>query len=40
MEDWPRVVSVAEKQLTLTTEPKERVARGLEIGWLCRGKAG
>lgn len=38
MEDWPRVVSVAEKQLTLTTEPKERVARGLEIGWLCREK--
>jgi golgin subfamily B member 1 len=38
MEDWPRVVSVAEKQLGLTTEPKERVARGLEIGWLCREK--
>ena len=36
MQDWPRVVAVAERQLSLTTEPKERVARGLEIGWLCR----
>ena len=36
MQDYPRVISVAERQLALTTEPKERVARGLEIGWLCR----
>jgi tetratricopeptide (TPR) repeat protein len=36
VQDWPRVVAVAERQLALTTEPKERVARGLEIGWLCR----
>jgi len=36
VEDWPRVVAVAERHLALTTEPKERVARGLEIGWLCR----
>ncbi len=36
MEDWPRVVAVAERQLALTQEPRERVARGLEIGWLCR----
>lgn len=36
MEDWPRVVAVAERQLSLTTEPKERVAAGLEIGRLCR----
>jgi tetratricopeptide (TPR) repeat protein len=38
VEDWPRVVAVAERHLALTTEPKERVARGLEIGWLCREK--
>jgi tetratricopeptide (TPR) repeat protein len=36
MQDWPRVVAVAERQLSLATEPKERIARGLEIGWLCR----
>ncbi|MBN2575951.1 MAG: tetratricopeptide repeat protein [Deltaproteobacteria bacterium] len=36
VEDWPRVVAVAERHLALTTEPKERVARGLEIGWLYR----
>ena len=36
MQDYPRVVAVAERQLALTTEPKERVARSLEIGWLCR----
>jgi golgin subfamily B member 1 len=36
MQDWPRVVAVAERQLSLTTEPKERIARGLEIGFLCR----
>ena len=36
VEDWPRVVAVAERHLALTAEPKERVARGLEIGWLCR----
>ena len=36
VQDWPRVVAVAERHLALTTEPKERVARGLEIGWLCR----
>jgi tetratricopeptide (TPR) repeat protein len=36
VEDWPRVVAVAERHVALTTEPKERVARGLEIGWLYR----
>ena len=36
MQDWPRVVSVAERQLALTPESNERVARGLEIGSLCR----
>ena len=36
MQDWPRVVGVAERQLSLTTEPQERIARGLEIGYLCR----
>ena len=36
VEDWPRVVAVAERHLALTTEPKERVARGLEVGWLYR----
>ena len=36
VEDWPRVVAVAERHLALTTEPKERISRGLEIGWLCR----
>jgi len=38
MEDWPRVVSVAERQLALTPDPKERVARALEIGELCRDR--
>jgi tetratricopeptide (TPR) repeat protein len=36
MQDWPRVVAVAERQLALTSDPKERVTRGLEIGQLCR----
>jgi len=36
MEDWPRVVSVAERQLALNPDPQERIARGLEIGSLCR----
>jgi len=36
MEDWPRVVAVAERQLALNPDPQERVARGLEIGSLCR----
>jgi len=36
MEDWPRVVSVAERQLALNPDPKERVERGMEIGLLCR----
>ena len=35
-EDWPRVVVVAERQLGFATEPRERVARALEIGFLCR----
>ena len=39
-QDWPRVVAVAERHLALTTEPKERIARGLEIGWLCRERLG
>ena len=38
MDDWPRVVSVAERQLALTPDPKERVARALEIGSLCRDR--
>jgi len=38
MEDWPRVISVAERQLALTPDPKERVARALEIGVLCRDR--
>jgi tetratricopeptide (TPR) repeat protein len=36
MEDWPRVVSVAERQLALNPDPQERITRGLEIGALCR----
>jgi tetratricopeptide (TPR) repeat protein len=36
MQDWPRVVAVAERQLALNQDPTERVARGLEIGLLCR----
>jgi len=40
VEDWPRVVAVSERHLALTTEPKERIARGLEIGWLCRERLG
>jgi tetratricopeptide (TPR) repeat protein len=36
--DWPRVVSVAERQLTFATDPKERVARALEIGCLYRDR--
>jgi tetratricopeptide (TPR) repeat protein len=36
MEDWPRVVSVAERQFALTTDPTERITRGLEVGTLCR----
>ncbi len=35
-QDWPRVVTVAERQLSFATEPKERVTRGLEIALLCR----
>jgi golgin subfamily B member 1 len=40
VQDWPRVVAVAERHQTLTAEPKERIARALEIGWLCREKLG
>jgi tetratricopeptide (TPR) repeat protein len=36
MQDWPRVVAVAERQLALNPDPKERIAQGLEIGLLCR----
>ncbi|HEX7507793.1 MAG TPA: tetratricopeptide repeat protein, partial [Polyangia bacterium] len=36
MQDWPRVVAVAERQLALAPETQERVTRGLEIGRLCR----
>ena len=36
MQDWPRVVSVAERQFTLTTDTAERITRGLEVGYLCR----
>ncbi len=36
MQDWPRVVSVAERQFALTTDPAERITRGLEVGYLCR----
>ncbi len=38
MQDWPRVVAVAERQLALTPETKERIIRGLEIGLLCRDR--
>jgi tetratricopeptide (TPR) repeat protein len=37
-QDWARVVSVAERQLFLTEEPKERAARALEIGLLWRDR--
>ena len=37
-QDWGRVVSVAERQLFLTEEPKERATRALEIGLLWRDK--
>jgi tetratricopeptide (TPR) repeat protein len=36
--DWPRVASVAERQLSFATDPKERVARALEIGGLYRDR--
>jgi tetratricopeptide (TPR) repeat protein len=36
MQDWQRVIAVSERHLALTPEPRERIARGLEIGWLCR----
>jgi tetratricopeptide (TPR) repeat protein len=36
MQDWPRVVSVAERQFALTTDAAERITRGLEVGYLCR----
>ena len=38
MQDWPRVVGVAERHLGLVTEAKDRIARGLEIGGLCRDR--
>ena len=34
--DWPRVAMVAERQLSFATDPRERVARALEIGCLYR----
>src|SRR5439155_2714487 len=37
-QDWARVVSVAERQLFLTEDPKERAARALEIGLLWRDR--
>ncbi|MGD0836344.1 MAG: tetratricopeptide repeat protein [Polyangia bacterium] len=40
MADWPRVVAVAERQLALMTDPKDRVAAGLELGLLCRQRLG
>ena len=36
--DWPRVASVAERQLSFATDPKERVERALEIGCLYRDR--
>jgi len=36
--DWPRVAVVAERQLTFAADPKERVARALEIGCLYRDR--
>jgi tetratricopeptide (TPR) repeat protein len=36
--DWPRVAIVAERQITFAADPKERVARGLEIGRLYRDR--
>jgi tetratricopeptide (TPR) repeat protein len=36
--DWPRVAGVAERQLNFATDPKERVARALEIGCLYRDR--
>ncbi len=36
--DWPRVASVAERQLGFATDPKERVMRALEIGGLYRDR--
>ena len=36
--DWPRVASVAERQLSFATDPRERVARALEIGCLYRDR--
>jgi tetratricopeptide (TPR) repeat protein len=38
IEDWPRVVAVAERQLGLASELPDRIARGLEIGQLCRDR--
>ena len=36
--DWPRVASVAERQLSFATDPKERVLQALEIGCLYRDR--
>jgi tetratricopeptide (TPR) repeat protein len=36
IEDWPRVIAVAERQLALTSDLPDRIARGLEIGQLSR----
>ena len=36
--DWPRVASVAERQLSFATDPRERVVRALEIGCLYRDR--
>jgi tetratricopeptide (TPR) repeat protein len=37
-DDWPRVAMVAERQLSFATDPKERVARALEIGCVYRDR--
>ncbi len=37
-QDWPRVVSVAERQLFLAEDPHERAAGGLDVGLLWRDK--
>jgi tetratricopeptide (TPR) repeat protein len=36
--DWPRVASVAERQLNFATDPKVRVVRALEIGGIYRDR--
>jgi len=38
MQDWQRVVAVAERHLGIVTDARERIMRGLEIGQLCRDR--